>query len=111
MFASLFLVLAIVASSTPAGATVGFDEGPDIVIPVGNYDFGRPDMRRRIENKIHHAAISVCDRGYHGLSYSETIACVKSAIADGEAQLGKLLAHSSRTAPVTSAVVISLPAN
>ena len=74
MFMPLLAALAIGATSAPQDEIVIIDDQPGIIIPLARFNLGRAEDLRRVRHRIAHAAISVCDRGYRGLSYFETAA-------------------------------------
>ena len=94
MFTAIFLSLAMSAAGVEPDVIVT-DEAPTVVIPLASYDLSRPSDVERLKLRIHAAARSVCDRSYRGVMYLETVACVKGAIADAEAQLGQVRQRQS----------------
>jgi UrcA family protein len=101
MFNILLLGIAAAAGSEPI---VVVDERPTITIEMARYDFRQTGDMRRLEARIHDAANRVCVRGYDVSVYLERVACVKSAIADGDRQVRDLVAKS-RSAPLTTAAI------
>ena len=108
MFTALFLSLAMAASSQDDPILV-VDPAPSIVISLEPYDLGKPGDVDRLNLRIVTSARLVCEHGYRDLGYRETVACVQSAVADGKAQLGRLLAQNPSSAVLTGTIAISTP--
>lgn len=108
MFTPLLLTLAAGAASTSQGEVIVIDDRPSMVIAIGRLD--RAEHIGEIRREIRHDAKIVCDRAYRELGYLETVACVKSAVADGDAQLGRALAHNPAGTSV-AAIAVTAPAN
>jgi UrcA family protein len=111
MFTPLLLALAIATTSPMGGDIVVIDDQPTITIPLDRLDLARAEDVSRARHMIRHAAMRVCDRGYRGISYLETVACVKGAIADGNAQLSRIQALDSSKTSVTAAIAVTAPSN
>jgi UrcA family protein len=111
MFTPILMLLASAATPPQAEPITVFDDAPSIVIPLARYDLARSDDVRHLKLRIIGAARLICESGYRGLAYRETIACVKSAVSGGNAQLGRLLAHNPSSAPLATAIAVSAPAN
>jgi UrcA family protein len=111
MLVPLLLGLAMGATSPADYEIVVVDDQPRITIPLDPADLGKAEGLHQVERKIHVAAIRVCDRGYRGVSYLETVACVKAAIAEGNAQLGRIQARGPGNTPVTAAIAVTAPSN
>lgn len=108
MLTALLLSLALTASAQDEPITI-VDPTPSIVIPLAAYDLGKPRDVDRLNHRIVTSAKLVCERGYRGIGYRETVACVQSAVADGKAQLGRLLAQNPTSAALTGSIAIATP--
>jgi UrcA family protein len=108
MFTALFLSLAMAASSQDDPILV-VDPAPSIVISLAPYDLGKPGDVDQLNHRIVTSAKLVCEHGYRGLGYRETVACVQSAIADGKGQLGRLLSQNPNNAALTGTIAIVTP--
>lgn len=80
---------------------------PTIRIDLTRYDLRQANELYRVEMRIHEAAKDVCVRGYGVELYLERVACVKSAIADGDRQLRGIVTNT-KTAAALSAASISI---
>jgi len=111
MITPILMTLAMAASTAhPAPITI-VEDAPTIVIPLARYDLGNADDFHRLSNRIWKAASTVCDVTYVGIRDPRTVACRDSAVADADAQLGRILAHrSSAAAALTSAIAVTRPA-
>jgi len=107
MFTPLILALMTAATTGARDAIVVVDDEPRIVIPLADYDLGRADGLRLVRQRIVNAATRVCYSGYREAIYPERVACVKSAVAGANAQLGALLTHHSTS--VTAAIAVVAP--
>jgi UrcA family protein len=108
MLTALLLSLAITASSQDDPILV-IDPAPSIVISLAHYDLGKAGDVDRLSHRIVTSAKLVCEHGYRGIGYRETVACVQSAVADGKAQLGRLLAQNPSSAALTGSIAIAVP--
>lgn len=97
-------------SSTPEPLVV-IDERPTFRILLAKYDLSRPEDVRKLKRKIGWAADRVCVRGYGPSFYLESVECVKSTVADANAQLAKLLGKPNTADMVGAMVVVSAPSN
>lgn len=107
MLTALLLSLAITASSQDQ--IIVEDPAPSIAISLAHYDLGKAGDVDRLNHRIVTSAKLVCEHGYRGIGYRETVACVQSAVADGKAQLGRLLAQNPSSAALTGSIAIALP--
>jgi UrcA family protein len=107
MFTALFLSLAITSAADKPITII--DDMPRVVIPLAPYDLGNPRDVDRLNHRIVTAAKMVCEQGYRGVSYLETVACVKTAVADGKGQLGQLLAQTPASTALSGAIAIAAP--
>ena len=108
MLTALLLSLAMSASSHDEPITI-VDSEPSIVILLASYDLKNTRDVDRLERRIVDAAKTVCERSYRDIGYLETVACVKSAMANGKAQLGRLLGRNPSAAGLTSAIAVTVP--
>jgi UrcA family protein len=106
MFTAIFLSLATNVVSVEPEVIVA-EDAPTVVIPLASYDLARSSDVERLKLRIHAAARSVCDRSYRGVMYLERVACVKSAIASAETQLGQVRQRQSIASLGTAIAVIS----
>ena len=107
MFTTLILGLAL-AGSEPI-VVVDEAPAPTISIDLTHYDLRQANDLHRVEMRIHDAAKNVCVRGYGVAIYLERVACVKSAIADGDRQLMDIVTKTqSATALSAAAISISI---
>ena len=104
MFSIYLLGLAAATGSAPV---IVVDDRPTISIDLARYDVRQPGDRRLVEARIHAAAKRVCIRGYGVSIYFERLACVKSAIAEGNRQLDKAVAKNGSASLTGSANSIS----
>jgi UrcA family protein len=84
------LLLGFAAAIGPQ-ATVTAEAQPTVGINLAGYNLREDQEVRRIQLKIREAAKYVCARGYGAAIYDERVACVKSAIADGDRQLDRIV--------------------
>ena len=110
MFAYV-LALAAAAAAGTGERIITVDGRPTIHLGLTGYDLLRPDDLRRLKRNIRTAAREVCRRSYRDATYSEVVSCVKVAAAEGEAQLGTIVAHNSTASPLPAAIAVSAPAN
>jgi UrcA family protein len=103
MFSILLLGLAAVAGSDPV---IVVDDRAMISIDIVGYDLRQAADTRRLERRIRQAADRVCVRGYGVAIYLERVACVKSAIAEGDRQLREHVAQRGSGAPLASTIAI-----
>lgn len=107
MFAAILLPLAMTATSIEPQATADADEVRSVVIALDRYDVRLTADIDRLKLRIRTAARTVCDQGYHGVMYLQTGACIRNAVADAHAQLGKL---AERKADATLSATIAVTA-
>jgi UrcA family protein len=106
-----FILFSVAAAGNPPSTkpiTI-IDDSPRIIIPLAAYDLGRAEDVVHVKHRIVTAAKMVCERGIRGIAYLETVACVKSAVADGNAQLGRILAQNPSATGVAAAIAVSAP--
>lgn len=113
MFTPILLSFAIAASAPGQQPITIVSDAPRVVIPLADYDLGRARDVLRLKLRIRAAASEVCEgaEGYRGIEYLVAIQCVKSAVADGNSQLDKVLAQSPSATGLTTAIAITSPAN
>jgi UrcA family protein len=92
------------AAAVGAESNTVSDNRPTIGIDVGGYNLRDEHELLRVQGTIHRAAIDVCMRGYGVALYEERVACVKSAIADGNAQLQRILAKRDSSLAAAAAI-------
>ena len=109
MITSLLLTLAMTAGADHARPITIVEDAPTIVIPLAHYDLANAEDYQRLTHRIWKAAGTVCDVTYVGIRDPETVACRDSAVADADAQLGRLLAHRSSVAALTSVIAVTRP--
>jgi UrcA family protein len=107
MFTPLLLAAAIGAASPSDYQVIVVDDQPTISIPLQRLNLGREEDMRRAKRRVAYGATLVCERAYRGVSYLETVECVKAAMADGDAQLNRIGARESGSASVAAAVAIT----
>ena len=105
MFSILLIGLATAVASQPIIVT---DDQPMIGINLAGYNLREDQDVRRAQLEIRDAAKRVCVRGYGVAIYEERVACVKSAIADGNRQLQHIVAKESSSLAATAAISISI---
>ena len=110
MFTPVLLSFAIAASPASVDPITINQDAPTIVIPLARYNLGQPSDVRRLKWRIVTAAKLVCDNGQRGVRHREAVACVKSATADANAQLSRMIAENSPASALTSAIgVVARP--
>jgi len=108
MLASLLLSLAITASSPHEPITI-VESAPTVVIRLARYDLANPHDVDNLRHRIATSAKMICEDGYRGLQHQGAIACAKTAIADANAQLNRVLAQNPSSAGLTAAIAITAP--
>lgn len=108
MFTPILLSLAM-NSSAPEPIIV-VDERPTIQIMLADYDLTRPADVKKLKRQIRWAADRVCIHGTGLAMYLESVPCLRSAVADANAQLRAVAQHPSRP-PLASAIVVSAHSN
>ena len=106
MFMPVLLPIAMSAIGFQPEPITVVENAPTVVIPLARYDLSSPRDRDRLKLRIHSAARSVCDIDYRGEMYLEMVACVRTAIADANAQLGTFKPGQS-TASIAGAISVS----
>jgi UrcA family protein len=107
MFTLMLLSLAAATGATDNNPIIIAEDRPSIRIALAGYDFAREQDVRRLKLKIRWAAGRVCVRGYGVSLYLERVECVKSAIADGDRQLGQLVAQSQSGVPLAASLSVT----
>src|SRR5689334_11356617 len=110
MLTPVLLSFAIVAAPASVDPITINQDAPTIVIPLAHYNLGQPSDVRRLKWRIVTAAKLVCDNGQRGVRYLEAVACVKSATADANGQLSRMMAANPSASTLTSAIgVVARP--
>jgi UrcA family protein len=111
MFTPLFVAVAVAVAATPSPdrEIVIVNDQPTMTISLQAYSLARPEGLRSIRHRIGYAAKRVCDREYRGVSYLETIACVKGAIAVADAQLSRIKAQKIAGSTMAAAITMAPP--
>ena len=107
MFGSLLLSLAITASSTHEPITI-VESAPTVVIRLARYDLANSRDVDNLRHRIVSSAKMICEDGYRGLQHQAAIACAKTAIADANAQLNRVLAQNASSAGLGAAIAITV---
>ena len=102
------LLLGLAAAASEPIVVVDEDQ-PTIVIPLAKYDLARDEDVRRLKHRISSAAMTVCDRSYRGVSYLETVECVKTARSAANSELDALLSKRSAGIAMTAIAVAPRP--
>ena len=108
MFTPMLLSLAIAASPAPQHIIV-VDERPTVTIALADYDLA--SAVRKLRGKIRSAADRVCIHGSGPAMYLESVPCLKSAVADADAQLETALASRGSGATMGATIAVSAPSN
>ena len=106
MFSILLLGVAAAVGAQPI---IVADYRPTISIGLDRYNLREEQDVRLVQQRIRTAAKNVCVRGYGVAIYEERVACVKSAIADGNTQLDRIVAKGrlGSSLAASAAIVIS----
>ena len=108
MLTPILVSLAITASAHSNDIIVVNDQ-PTVLLDVRQFDLRDAAALKRVKSKIRWAADRVCVRGYGIGFYPETVACVKAAIKQGDAQLGAMVAQNPSTAALTATIAVTAP--
>jgi UrcA family protein len=106
MLMPILLPIAMSAIGSPPQPITVIDSAPSVAIPLAGYDLTKARDVQRLNLRIHSAARSVCDIGYRGEMYLEMAACVRTAIDDANAQLGRIRMVQS-SASTAAAIAIT----
>ena len=106
----MFTIILLSLAAAGAEPITIIEDSPRIVIPLARYDLRRADDLRHLKQRIVTASKTLCEQGDRGISYLETVACVKTSVADGNAQLGRVLAQNPSAAPLAAAIAVTAPA-
>ncbi|HYC95458.1 MAG TPA: UrcA family protein [Sphingomicrobium sp.] len=107
MLLELFALAAAAAAETDR--TIVVDGLPTVHLSLAGYDLGQDEDVRNIKKRIRSAANRVCIRGRGTSLYLERVACVRSAVTDGDQQLNKLLGRHHPGSPLAASISISFP--
>jgi UrcA family protein len=105
MFSILLLGVAAAVGAPPI---IVADSRPTISIGLDRYNLREEHDVRLVQQKIRNAANGVCVRGYGVEIYEERVACVKSAIADGNTQLDRIVAKDRPGSSLAATAAISI---
>jgi UrcA family protein len=110
MFTPMLLSLAIAASPAPQHIIV-VDDRPTVTIALADYDLASARDVRKLRGKIRSAADRVCIHGSGLAMYLESVPCLKSAVADADAQLDTVVANRGSSATMGATIAVSAPSN